>query len=140
MKKIVFWLFAFVAMVNAAEHLDFKNVRKCSNVEGLLICSQKGYSTTGFVYAQSKNKLYYLYAGSLGTSFSVYKTSGFTIKEDLYEEEIYSFQDTDEIESFSCYKDKVIHKFLDKYGFEKRETLNGKSKDFCEDKFNKLLP
>lgn len=133
-------LLAFIAVANSADQYNFENIRKCSKMEDRLICSQKGFDTKGFVYFPSKHKLYVFGNGSMAATYSIYKTSGFVVSEDMRGEEVYTFQDTDDIETFYCYKDRTIHRFLDKYGFEKKENLSGRGREFCEDKFNKLLP
>ncbi len=140
MKFFFILLLSFIALANSAEHYNFENIRKCSKVEDRLICSQKSYDAKGFVYFPSKHKLFVFDNHATATSLYIYKTSGYVIGENERGQEVYSFQETDDIESFSCYKEKTVHRYLDKYGFEKKETLNGRGREFCEEKFNKLLP
>lgn len=127
-------------MANSADRYDFENIRKCSNVEDRLICSQKSYDTKGFVYFPSKQELFVFENCTTVTNLYIYKTSGYVIGKNKKGQEVYSFQEAEKIESFICDKEKTVHRYLDKFGFDKNETLNGMGREFCQEKFNNLLP
>ena len=139
MRKILFLLLAFTFVANA-ETREFSNIRKCSKTEDRLICSQKSYDAKGFVYFPAKQKLYVMRSSTQSVIYSIHKASGYETFEGERGNITYLFSDIDDIESLYCYNDKTIYRYLDKYGFEKKETFKGKGREFCEEKFNKLLP
>lgn len=147
MKKILLACLIFVASVYA-DGKTFHKIQKCTKTQDRLICSQDGYNTEGFVYIFKDQKLYvhksYFEDSFLGdrspSQFLVFKAESYDYyKNDRGQNECH-FTNVREIEEYYCYRENTKHYFQDKYGFKRMEILKDQSFEYCDEKFNKLLP
>ncbi|MDO4947835.1 MAG: hypothetical protein Q4E52_09680 [Fibrobacter sp.] len=147
MKKILF-LIVLSAVCVFAGGKKFEHIRKCTKTDDRLICSQDGNNTEGFVYMFKDHKLYVhrsrfegLFLGERSPSqFIVYKADSYDYhKNEDGGSECY-FANVEDVEEFYCYQIETKHYFVDKYGFKRMEILKEKSFDYCDEKFNNLLP
>lgn len=137
----VYWQFRF--MVQSA--------KKCTMVDDRLVCSQEYHEEKGFVYFPKKNRLYVLDHGHsegeglLGsvywTEFGIYSCADMEPSNKARTPQSFTCLNEKRIKRYVCYSGSfVVLHYEDKYGFPKSDRIQTKSRRFCEEKFEELLP
>lgn len=147
---LILSILLLISITNADSSITLSQLKKCTNANDRLICSQNSSEENGFVYLLKKKKLHILSnettSNLLGlpiseTKLSVFKCDTLLSSEGYLQTPLsYTCTNPQEIRRYSCLPNSVTLYYEDKYGFPKQEEIQASSKTYCNEKFHELLP
>ena len=148
---LILSILLLISITNADSSITLSQLKKCTNANDRLICSQNSSEESGFVYFFKKKKIHilssekstsnYLGLSISETKLSVFKCDTLLSSEGSLQTPLsYTCTNPQEIRQYSCLPNSVTLYYEDKYGFPKQEEIQANSKTYCNEKFHELLP